>query len=179
MRLMTGIAMMSMIVATVVSGFRHLPQNLYCARKTSRMMSAYIPRTELKFGQSLHAKDLEAVVNAFAFDIYIKKLSSHLERTDKPAFEWFERFLFEIPAEDDDHFELHVMNKLMTAHTFLLEHEIKSPANTDESLTFSHCVEPCLLATLLLDGKKEVLKGKFARPPLMPVFAHCTSAEMM
>ena len=179
MRLMTGITMMSMIFATVVSGFRHRPRNLYCVRKTSRMMSTNIPRTELRFGQSLNANDLEAVVNAFAFDIYIKNLSSHLERTDKPAFEWFERFLFEIPAEDDDHFELHVMNKLMTAHTFLLEHEITSPENTDLSLSFSHCVEPCLLATLLLDGKKAVLKGKFARPPLMPVFAHCTSAKII
>ena len=153
---MIGITMMSIIVTTIVSGFRHRPIYL---RKTQRMMSAHIPRSELKFGQSLDGKTLAEVVNAVAFDISITKLSTHLDQTDKPALEWFERFLFELPAEDEEHFELNVMNKLISAHTSLFEYQTTSPVNPDVSMNFSHAVEPCLLAGLLLDAKKTVLRG--------------------
>lgn len=167
---MVGITMMSVIATTIVCGFRHRPHNMLNLRKSQLMMSAYIPRSELRFGQSLDTKTLAEVVNSVAFSISITDLSSHLDRTDKPAFEWFERFLSELPAEDDEHFELNVMNKLISAHTSLFEYQTTSAVNPDVSLNFSHAVEPCLLAGLLLDAKKAVLRGKVDSSTLISVF---------
>jgi hypothetical protein len=57
---------------------------------------------------------------------------------------------------------LNVMNKLINSHASLFEYQKVAETSADVSMKFSHVVEPWVLAALLLNTKKGVLKGSTA-----------------
>ena len=138
-------------------------QRVFSEKGSSRVsrcaMAMHIPRSELRLGQSTESQTLTEQLKAVAFDLSIINLTTYLEGIDKPALEWFEKFLLELPADDDHQFELNVMNKLINSHASLFEYQKVAETSVDVSMKFSHVVEPWVLAALLLNTKKGVLKG--------------------
>lgn len=135
------------------------------SRVTTCFSSRYYGGSELKLGQFIGDKPISNQLSTVIFERAIDSAIDHLEENDKVKKEWFENFLLDIAPRDDkndsndDGYEQDVMNKLIDSDAILIEHEVTSQTNTEVSIKVSHVVEPWIIAALLIDAKRTVMKG--------------------
>ena len=126
---------------------------------TPYQMRTYNARSELRMGRSDEAGTMSDKLADIIFDVAVTRTKAHLNTLDKPALEWFEMFLTNLPVEDDDNLEENVLNKLIASESSLYKYQ-NSASTTELSMKFSYEIEPWLIADILLTVKQSIMTGE-------------------
>jgi hypothetical protein len=127
--------------------------------KSALLMARYSPGSELRLGQTNANVPVFDQFKKIVFESTIDKTVAYLEENNKVVSEWFQKFLSELPLDDDKNFEPNIMNRLISSEATLFEFSSEAETSKGLSIKFSHVIEPWIIVSHLISAKEVVLEG--------------------